>query len=406
MASTTDTGRTGVDVVRAYFEAMGRRDLEAGGSYWAESGVERIGERDLVAPGGIREYFAGLFDAFPDWQSEVLDMTTEGDRTVVRWRARATFAGPGHFEGFAPNGARLEIEGCDVLTVTDGLIQRNDVYLDSGEIARQLGFLPPAGSPTEARMARLANLRTRLQAGRQGSAPERIADGVWIVRGGFPLRTMNVYLIEDDRGVTVFDAGVEDMVRAIRKAAARLGGIRRVVLGHADADHRGAAPGLGVDVYCHPAEVEAAQSPEHMRAYHRFDVLEPPARWVIPRLMPVWDGGRVQVAGTISEGDEIAGFQVIELPGHAPGQVGLFRERDRLALVSDCFYTLDLRTGLKASPRVPHPSTNLSTKQAAESIRKLAALGPSAAWAGHTDPVTGDVVGQLEHAAATAPIDA
>ena len=27
--------------------------------------------------------------------------------------------------------------------------------------------------------------------------PEEIADGVWIVRGGFPLKTMNVYLVRD-----------------------------------------------------------------------------------------------------------------------------------------------------------------------------------------------------------------
>jgi glyoxylase-like metal-dependent hydrolase (beta-lactamase superfamily II) len=294
------------------------------------------------------------------------------------------------------------MEGCDVLSVRDGLIHHNDAYLDSGEIARQLGLLPPAGSPAEARLARLANLRTRVQKRRQGGEAERIADGVWIVRGGFPTRTMNVYLIEDDGGVTIFDAGIKDMVVPIRAAAARLGPVKRIVLGHADADHRGAAPGLGADVYCHPAEREAAESPSPLRPYHRFELLEPPARWVIPRMLPVWDGGAVQIAGTVTEGDEIAGFRVVELPGHAPGLIGLFRDRDHLALVSDCFYTLDLRTGLKATARVPHPSTNMSTEQAAESIRKLAALDPSAAWAGHSDPVTGDVVGQLEHAAATA----
>ena len=87
---------------------------------------------------------------------------------------------------------------------------------------------------------------------------------------------MNVYLIEDDGGVVVFDAGIEDMVVPIRSAAARLGGIKRVVLGHADADHRGAAPGLKAPVYCHPAEREAAGSASPFRPYHRFDVLEPP----------------------------------------------------------------------------------------------------------------------------------
>jgi hypothetical protein len=34
-------------------------------------------------------------------------------------------------------------------------------------------------------------------------------------------------------------------------------------------------------------------------------------------------------------------------------------------------------------------------------MRKLAALEPSAAWAGHADPLLGDVRATLEHAADT-----
>jgi hypothetical protein len=49
---------------------------------------------------------------------------------------------------------------------------------------------------------------------------------------------------------------------------------------------------------------------------------------------------------------------------------------------------------------VPHPAFNQSTEQARASISKLAALEPAAAWAGHTDPLTGDVRAQLERAAA------
>jgi glyoxylase-like metal-dependent hydrolase (beta-lactamase superfamily II)/predicted ester cyclase len=406
VATTSDTETSPTaDIVRGYFEAMGAQDLAGAGRCWARGGTERIvGQVDLTAPDEIQEYFSELFRAFPDWRFEVLEMLTEGERTTVRWQVQATFAGPGRFQGFAPNGEQVVLEGCDVVTVRDGLIQHNDAYIDGMGIARQLGLLPPAGSPAEAQLTRLANLRTKLQAWRRGGAPEQIADGVWIVRGGFPLRTMNVYLIEDEGGVTVFDAGIKDMVVPIRTAAARLGGIRRVVLGHADGDHRGAAPGLGAPVYCHPAEREAAESPSPFRPYFHLDLLGPHGRLLLPRLLPVWDGGPVQIAGTVSEGEEIAGFRVIDLPGHAPGLIGLFRDRDRLALVSDCFYTVDPQTGLKRPPAVAHPAFNISTKQAAGSIRKLAALNPSAAWAGHGDPVTADVVGQLEHAAATAPI--
>jgi glyoxylase-like metal-dependent hydrolase (beta-lactamase superfamily II) len=109
----------------------------------------------------------------------------------------------------------------------------------------------------------------------------------------------------------------------------------------------------------------------------------------------------VQIADTVAEGDQIAGFEVVDLSGHAPGLIGLWRAADRLALVSDCFYTLDPQTGRHGHPRVPHDAFNFDTEQARASMRKLAAMEPAAAWAGHAQPLTGDVRGQLERAADT-----
>ena len=230
--------------------------------------------------------------------------------------------------------------------------------------------------------------------------PEPIADGVWVVRGGLPRRTMNVYLLRDGDGVLVFDAGIVQMTPAIAAAGAQLGGITRVVLGHAHPDHRGVAPGLGVPVWCHPADKADAEGDGGVHYFH-LDQLDRPGRIAFPRLLPYWDGGPVEIAGTVEEGDEVAGFRVVHLPGHAPGLVGLWRESDRLALVSDCFYTLDPQTGRPGHPRVPHRAFNHDTEQARASMRKLAALGPATAWAGHADPLTGDVARQLEHAATT-----
>jgi steroid delta-isomerase-like uncharacterized protein len=393
MASATE-------IAKRYFAALNAHDLDRATAMWAPDGVDRfVGDQAVVGPEGVRAYFSSLFSAFPDFTIEVLDCTTSRQRTAVRWRARGTFAGPQTFQGFEPNGAQIDLEGCDVLTVSEELIRHNDAYLDSGSIARQLGFLPPAGSSAEQRLTRLANLRTRFLARMSASAPERVADRVWLVRGGFPSKTMNVYLIEDEGGVTVFDAGIAAMAPALRATAIRMGGIKRVVLGHADADHRGAAPGLGAPVYVHQAELEAAGSASPTRPYHDFSRLGPHGRLLLPRLMPVWDGGPVEVAGTVAEGDEIAGFRVVSLPGHAPGQVGLFRESDRVALVTDCFYTLDPQTGIKGRARVPHPAFNADTDQARESMRRLADLEPAVAWAGHADPVRGDVAGELRRAA-------
>ncbi len=390
------------EIAKRYFAALADHDLDAAVACWRPGGIDRlVGAQELVAPDGIRDYFAALFSAFPDFRFEIVEMTTARSRTAVRWRARATFAGPGFFQGFAPNNAELELEGCDVVSVDDGLIVHNEAFVDSGEVARQLGLLPPTGSAAEARLTKLANARTRLMTAVHGVQTEAIADGVWLVRGGFPMKTMNVYLIEDDGGVTVFDAGSSAMGQALRAVCARLGGIRRVVLGHADCDHRGAAPALGHPVYVHDADRAAAESPSAFRPYWQLDRLSAYARPVYPRLLASWDGGAVEVAGTVAEGDRIAGFDVVELPGHAPGLIGLFRPSDRLALVSDCIYTLDPQTGRRSPPRIPHPAFDADLDQTRASIRKLAALQPSVAWPGHADAVTGDVRAQLERVADT-----
>ena len=106
----------------------------------------------------------------------------------------------------------------------------------------------------------------------------------------------------------------------------------------------------------------------------------------------------MKISETVDEGDEIAGFRVVHLPGHAPGLIGLWRESDRLALSSDCFYTLDM-WGRSCDPVLPSAIYNFDTEQARESIRKLAALQPAAAWPGHARPATGDVRAALLRAA-------
>ncbi|MEP6953203.1 MAG: MBL fold metallo-hydrolase, partial [Solirubrobacteraceae bacterium] len=232
------------------------------------------------------------------------------------------------------------------------------------------------------------------------SAPEEIADGVWVMRGGFPAKIMNVYFVRDGDGVLLFDAGIEAMTRAVAGAGAALGGITRVVLGHSHADHRGVAPGLSADVFCHRAERDDAEGDGGLH-YFRLDELAWFARPLYPVLLRQWDGGPVEIAGTLDEGDDVAGFEVVHTPGHAPGLITLWRASDRLALASDTFYTLDPQTGRPGHARVPHHAFNPDTEQARASIRKLADLRPATAWAGHVDPLTGNVHSQLHHAADT-----
>jgi glyoxylase-like metal-dependent hydrolase (beta-lactamase superfamily II) len=97
----------------------------------------------------------------------------------------------------------------------------------------------------------------------------------------------------------------------------------------------------------------------------------------------------------------VSGFRVVHLPGHAPGLIALFRERDRLALTTDCFYMVDVDTSRPQDPAPAPDAFNQDSAQARESIRKLAALDPVACWPAHLGPLTGDVRAALERAAAT-----
>jgi glyoxylase-like metal-dependent hydrolase (beta-lactamase superfamily II) len=230
---------------------------------------------------------------------------------------------------------------------------------------------------------------------------EEISKGIWRVAGDIK-GGMNVYFLADDDGVTMFDAGTKPMTGAVKAAGEKLGGIKRIVLGHAHTDHRGSAPGIDAPVYCHADEVHDAEREGWQIDYWDIGKVEvAPVRWIYPTLHRRWDAGACDVAGTVKEGDTIAGFEVLDFPGHAPGLIGLWREADGMAIVSDAVYFVD-PARLKArdpiedanldghEPTVPHPAYNKDTGTARASLRKLAALKPKTVWAGHESRLTGD----------------
>jgi glyoxylase-like metal-dependent hydrolase (beta-lactamase superfamily II) len=222
---------------------------------------------------------------------------------------------------------------------------------------------------------------------------EKVADGVWLLRGDFR-GAMNIYFLQDGDGVVQFDAGTKSMRKKARAAAEQLGGVKQVVLGHGHADHRGTAGAMGVPVLCHPDEVADAESDAAIAPY--MELSELPVAWVrriYPFLLRRWDGGAVKIDGTIAEGDTVAGFEVIHFPGHAPGLIGLWRESDRVAIVSDVVYLVD-SARLKPLPEgeasVPHPAWAWDHAKSKESVRRLAALEPRVVCAGHERPLRGE----------------
>lgn len=157
-AAQTDAAAIG----RAYFEAVAARDLEAMTSFWEPGAMDEIhGVVSMRAPEGIREWFGDTFRAVPDFKMEIVDLVAEGEKVAVRWQMTGTFTGEARFEGAIATGESIELSGCDMLTVREGRIVRNDAYLNGMEMARQLGILPPQGSGQERAMIGAVNLKTR-----------------------------------------------------------------------------------------------------------------------------------------------------------------------------------------------------------------------------------------------------
>ena len=99
-----------------------------------------------------------------------------------------------------------------------------------------------------------------------------------------------------------------------------------------------------------------------------------------------WTGPGHPVDRRLREGDEVAGFTVLDVPGHSAGHVAYWRESDRVLVLGDVLNNMDVITGRRGlrEPKwffTPDPARNR------ESIRRLAALEPSLAVFGHGPPL-------------------
>ena len=81
----------------------------------------------------------------------------------------------------------------------------------------------------------------------------------------------------------------------------------------------------------------------------------------------------------------MAGFKVLDVPGHSPGHVAYWRESDRVLILGDVLNNMDVVTGLPGlrDPKPllharPGPEPELGPKRLAELEPKLVLFGHGA----------------------------
>lgn len=113
-------------------------------------------------------------------------------------------------------------------------------------------------------------------------------------------------------------------------------------------------------------------------------------------------GGRIEPLPSDGSVPSLPEWRWIHTPGHTPGHVSLFREKDRTVIAGDAFITVKQESALSVMTQtreIHGPPAYFTTdwQQARESVRKLAALNPATAYTGHGQPMFGrDLAGQLE----------
>lgn len=224
---------------------------------------------------------------------------------------------------------------------------------------------------------------------------------------------VNCYLIEDDEGVTLVDAGLPSMWGLLTDTLRRLGrgpgDVRALVLTHGHFDHVGfarrARVELGVPVLVHPGDDHLAAHPYSYKP-QRNRLLYP---LMHPRSLPVL--GRMAMAGAlnvrgIEDTEELAVGSALEVPGRptamfAPGHTGghcilHLPERDTV-ISGDALVTLDPYTGA-TGPQIVASAATADTARAMESLRPVEATGAATVLPGHGEPWTDGVASAVSHA--------
>ena len=222
---------------------------------------------------------------------------------------------------------------------------------------------------------------------------EQVAEGVVRIPV-VPLDGVNCYLLED----VLVDAGFRSSEPKIR-AALEGRSVAAHALTHAHPDHQGSSRALclayDVPFWCGEGDREVAESGDLVRLFSN------PAG-LAARLSSRMGGPGHLVEQTLSDGDHVGDFVVLETPGHTPGHLAFWRPHDRLLVLGDVALAMNPFTmlrGLRTPPRLatPDPERNLA------SLRKLAVLGPEIVCFGH-GPVLrdGEAFQRFVHAVAPA----
>jgi hydroxyacylglutathione hydrolase len=198
---------------------------------------------------------------------------------------------------------------------------------------------------------------------------------------------VNCYLIKtSESGFVLIDSGFSmgrrRVVKEIESAGCLPGQLKLILITHADSDHTGNAAFLqrkyAAKIAMHPAEIKAVESGSMMVNRKPQPVLTR----IIFSLTTLGKSDRLTPDFTVADGQDLSAYgleaQVIHLPGHTLGEIGILTARGEL-FCGDMFMHND--QGLRFGYGDPSDFK--------ASLEKLKALDIKTFYPGHGRPFTG-----------------
>ncbi len=196
---------------------------------------------------------------------------------------------------------------------------------------------------------------------------------------------VNVYLLAEDTGITLIDAGFVWTAPLLLRRIVATGHdprqVRRILVTHTDGDHVGGIPALlrvapQAQVLAAPLEAQALREGRFSRPLRAG----PPLRWLLPlTALPFRVPAVPQVEDLEPETTLpiFGGLQVLLTPGHTPQHLAFYLPRQGVLFAGDAVRHQGGRLV------VSHGLNTWDQAQACASARRLAALEPEWVCPGH-----------------------
>jgi glyoxylase-like metal-dependent hydrolase (beta-lactamase superfamily II) len=194
------------------------------------------------------------------------------------------------------------------------------------------------------------------------------------------LMAFNSFLVREDDGFTAVDTNFQGTAKAILRVAQEHGApIRRILLTHAHMDHVGSLDGLHALVP--DAEVMiSARDARFLAGDNSLDADESHSP-----LRGSFLVCKTQPTRLLHAGDKIGSLEVVASPGHTPGHIAFFDQRDGTLLAGDAYSTTaGISTGGTFRLLFPFPAIATWNKPTAlHSAEALCQLQPARLAVGH-----------------------